>query len=574
VTDLATAAAGRRRPLLLPRSEQLFLCLVLAYVAVIGLWPLLRLFSETFTSVPGQPLALLRDVWSSRSLQRALGNTIIASAGATLFATVTGSAMALVIGVTDLPGKSLAVFVFLLPLLIPPQITAMAWTEFTGSNSLILNLLHLAPAAGSTNPLYSGYGIMLVMGIEHAAIVFLTVRAGLRAVPRDLIEAARLAGAGPKHITRKIILPVLRPAIFSGAALAFVSAIGNFGVPALLGIPGRYPMLTTLIYQQLNGFGPTVLGSVSAVSLLLVALAAIGLGMKALLAARPATIERGAELQPFPLGGWLLILLPLLWLWLGVSAAMPLLSLLVTSFLPAVGVPLTAASATLDNYRFVLLNDAGTQRAFVNSFALAAAAGVVSALIALPLGYFLALRRSRLARLIDLLADAPYAVPGIVLAIGVILVFLPPLPVLHVSLYGTIWIILIAYLARSLPLALRPTVAAFEQLDRALDEAGQIAGAGLLKRMRRILMPSVAPSLAAGAILVFMIAFTELTVSALLWSSGHETLGVVVFMLHGEGNTTGAAALAVLMIIVITGLALVMSAVSRWLPKGVVPWQA
>lgn len=574
MTDLATATAGRRRPLLLPHSEQLFLCLVLAYVAVIGLWPLLRLFSETFTSVPGQPLALLQDVWSSRSLQRALGNTIVASTGATLFATVIGSAMALVIGITDLPGKSLAVFVFLLPLLIPPQITAMAWTEFTGSNSLVLNLLHLAPAPGSANPLYSGYGIMLVMGIEHAAIVFLTVRASLRAVPRDLIEAARLAGAGPKHITRKIILPVLRPAILSGAALAFVSAIGNFGVPALLGIPGRYPMLTTLIYQQLNGFGPTVLGSVSAVSLLLVALAAIGLGMKALLAARPATIERGAELQTFPLGGWLLILLPLLWLWLGISAAMPLLSLLVTSFLPAVGVPLTAASATLDNYRFVLLNDSGTQRAFVNSFALAAAAGVVSALIALPLGYFLALRRSRLARLIDLLADAPYAVPGIVLAIGVILVFLPPLPVLHVSLYGTIWIILIAYLARSLPLALRPTVAAFEQLDRALDEAGQIAGAGLLKRMRRILMPSVASSLAAGAILVFMIAFTELTVSALLWSSGHETLGVVVFMLHGEGNTTGAAALAVLMIIVITGLALVMSAISRWLPKGVVPWQA
>lgn len=227
-----------------------------------------------------------------------------------------------------------------------------------------------------------------------------------------------------------------------------------------------------------------------------------------------------------------------------------------------------------DNYRFVLLDDAGTQRAFVNSFVLATISGFVSAVIALPFGYFLALRRSRFARAIDLLADAPYAVPGIVLAIGVILVFLPPLPYLHASLYGTIWIILIAYLARSLPLALRPTAAAFEQLDRSLDEAGQVAGAGLFKRLRRILMPSVAPSLMAGAILVFMIAFTELTVSALLWSTGHETLGVVVFMLHGEGNTTGAAALAVLMILVITVLALMMSAVSRWLPKGVVPWQA
>src|SRR5689334_609504 len=121
-----TAAAGRRRPLLRPRGDHLFLLLILAYVAVIGLWPLLRLFSETFTSVPGQPFALLQEMWSSHSLQRALSNTIIASLGATLIATLIGTLMALIIGLTNLPGKSLAVFVFLLPLLIPPQITAMA----------------------------------------------------------------------------------------------------------------------------------------------------------------------------------------------------------------------------------------------------------------------------------------------------------------------------------------------------------------------------------------------------------------------------------------------------------------
>lgn len=573
ITGTRLAAAGKRRPILVPRADQLFLCLILAYVALIGLWPLARLFLETFTAVPGHPLALLQEVWTDASLRRALNNTIVAAGGATLLATVIGALMALLIGVTNLPAKNLTVFVFLLPLLIPPQITAMAWTEFTGSNSFILSWLGLAPAPGSANPLYSGYGIMLVMGIEHAAIVFLTVRASLCTVPRDLVEAARLAGAGPKRITRRILLPVIRPAILSGAALAFVSAIGNFGVPALLGIPGRYPMLTTLIYQQLNGFGPAVLGEVAAVSLLLVALAAIGLGIKALLA-RPAAMERGAELSPFPLGAWLVILLPLLWLWLGISCLLPLLSLLATSLLPAIGVKLNAATATFDNYRFVLTGDAAIRRAFINSLTLAATAGVISALIALPLGYFLALRRARLARVIDLLADAPYAVPGIVLAIGMILVLLPPLPYFHLSLYGTIWIILIAYLARALPLALRPTVAAFEQLDPALDEAGQVAGAGLMKRLGRILMPGVAPSLAAGAILVFMIAFTELTVSALLWSSGHETLGVVVFMLHGEGNTTAAAALAVLMILVIAGLALVMGAASRWLPKGVIPWQA
>lgn len=575
MTAFLTAAAPTRRPLIRPSAETILLALILGYVGVIGLWPLLRLFAETFTAVPGRPFALLVEIWASHSLRIALGNTLLASCGATLFSTLVGSLMALLIGLTDLRAKTIAVFIFLLPLLIPPQITAMAWVEFTGPGSLVLGALHLAPAAGSSNPLYSGAGIMLIMGIEHATIVFLTVRAGLRSVPRDLVEAARLAGAGPLHVTLRVVLPLLRPAIFSGAALAFVSSIGNFGVPALLGIPGRYPMLATLIYQKLNGFGPTVLGEVSAIGVLLVALAVAGLGVKALLTRRgTASMERGAELQSFALGRWRILLGLILWLWLVLSALMPLLALLVTSLVPAIGVPLSTASITLANYRFVLLDDVQTQRAFANSFGLALAAGLISAIIALPLGYFAVLRRSRLARLIDFLADAPYAVPGIVLAIGVILVFLPPLPGLGVTLYGTIWIILLAYLARALPLALRPTLAAFEQLDRALDEAGQIAGAGLTTRLRRLLLPAVAPSLAAGSILVFITAFTELTVSALLWSSGRETLGVVVFMLHGEGNTTAAAALAVSMIAVIAGMAMVLNVIGRWLPKGVVPWQA
>jgi iron(III) transport system permease protein len=137
-------------------------------------------------------------------------------------------------------------------------------------------------------------------------------------------------------------------------------------------------------------------------------------------------------------------------------------------------------------------------RAFANSFALALIVSVVSAAIAVPLAYLSALRRKPFARMIDLLADAPYAVPGTVLAIAVIIVFLPPLPVVNVSLYGTMGIILVAYLARFLTLALRPTTAGMELVNKNLDEAAQVAGAGVIMRLRAVILPAVAPSAAAA----------------------------------------------------------------------------
>jgi iron(III) transport system permease protein len=161
----------------------------------------------------------------------------------------------------------------------------------------------------------------------------------------------------------------------------------------------------------------------------------------------------------------------------------------------------------------------------------------------------------------------------VVLAIACILIFLRPLPLLEVGLYGTLWIILFAYLARFLTLALRPTVAAFHQLDRALEEAAQAAGARFLRRLRDIVLPLVAPAAAAGGLLVFMTAFNELTVSALLWSGGNETLGVVVFNLDDGGSTVLASAVAVLAVLAIVALMALLQLLAPRLPAGVLPWE-
>ena len=571
---MAVAAAGFRAERKGFDGELLLLAVVAAYILAFCVLPLARLFGELL--VAAEPLGLIGEIWSSRSARRATWHTLEASLGATAISLLLGTVMALLLGLTDVRLKAVLAFLLLLPLLIPPQITALAWLELLGPSSPVLTALGLAPPPGTRNPLYSREGIMLIMGIEHATIVFLAVRAGLRGVPRELVEAARIAGAGPLRIVASVVLPLLRPALVAGGALAFVSAIGNFGVPALLGIPGRYPMLTTLIYQRLNGFGPSVLGEVAALAMILALMAAAGLGLQAIALRRQRMdVDRtSGSASWFPLGGWRPAVEAALWAALLLLAIAPLCALVATSLVRALGLPLTPETVTLDHYAYALFGHQGTQRAFVNSFFLALGAALAALAVCVPLAYFIVCRRLRLARALDLVADAPYALPGIVLAIAVILVFLKPLPLLGISLYGTFWIILVAYFGRFLALCLRPTIAGLQQLDRALEEAAQVAGAGSVRRLATVVLPLLAPAAAAGALLVFMGAFNELTVSALLWSTGNETLGVVVFTLADEGNSTAAAAVAVLTVIATLALALVASVVARRLPQGVLPWQA
>jgi iron(III) transport system permease protein len=558
-------------------GEALLLVVLAAYVCILGLWPLARLFVEALSGGPqGELLGLMLAQWQTAATQRAVLNTLESSILATLLSVAIGATLAFILTLTDVRGKAALTFVALLPLLVPSQITALAWIEFTGAGSPILGPLGLAPAPGTTNPLYSKWGIVLVMGVESSTLVFLAVRAGLRNLPRDLIEAARLGGARPFRVTYSVIAPLAVPSILAGAALAFVTSIGNFGIPAMLGIPGRFTVLTTLIYQRLQGFGPRVLGEVAALALILAALAVAGLLLRALIVRRGGFVTEGpgAPIVPFRLRLLRVPLEAVLWLILVCVAVLPLLALIASSLSPALGVPLRLDTVTLENYRFALLEQEATLRAFRNSFLLALVTAAVSAAVAVPLAYLSTLRGNPLARALDLLADAPYAVPGTVLAIAVILVFLPPLPYLDVSLYGTAGIILVAYLARFLALVLRPTIAGMERVNRNLDEAAQVAGAGVLTRLRAVILPVVAPSAAAGALLIFMTVFNELTVSVLLWSTGRETLGVVVFFLHYEGNSPAAAAVATVSIAVTLALAAVTSLFARNLPEGVVPWRA
>jgi iron(III) transport system permease protein len=548
---------------------------LIGVVAVLSVLPLARLLLEGV--MPGGALSgdAVRRVLSSSATWTATAHSLVTAFGGTALAVLLGGIVALLVSLTDIRGRNAFVFCYVMPLMLAPQVVALAWLQVFGPSSPLLKMIGLAPALGSRNPLYSPGGIILVLGVQYAPLVFLTLRAGLRTLPQELLEAAMAGGAKPLRVIRTIVIPLMTPPLLAGVALCFVSCLGNFGIPALLGIPGNYLVLPTLIYQRLAGFGPAVLSEVAVLSVLIGMIAIVGIVAQDLLLSRRdfRTASAAVEARAFELRRWRRPVELVLWTLAFVVLALPLTALAMTSLVPAVGVALDSTSATIENYRFVLFEHAAARRAFRNSFGLSATAAVAIVLITVPLAYFLVWRRSRLLRAVNVVTEVPYAVPGVVLAIAAILLFLKPLPVVGVSLYNTIWIILFCYLARFLVLGLRPVVSGYHQLDRTLEEAAQIVGARLIRRLVTVILPLVAPAAAAGALLIFLTAFNELTVSALLWSTGSETLGVVFFSFQQGGDSNYAAALGMLTVVVSVTLMLSTLLLAGRLPKGVLPWR-
>lgn len=555
-------------------GEVILAALIGVWLVAVSVWPLARLFMEALApGKDGAPLGLMAEVLTARATGRAVWNTLAVSAGSVVISSVLGVLLALVTGLFALRGRVAMTFLILSPLLIPSQTMALAWIELIGPTSPILRPLGLAPPPGTTNPIYSGWGIALLLGIEHMPLVFVATRAALIALPGDLVEAAQVAGARRGRIVARILAPLVAPAALAGAVLAFAAAVGNFGVPALLGIPGRFPMLTTLIYQRLNGFGPSVAGQVAVLALILVLMAVAALVLRAvILRWLTVPLGRGAGLTPFDPGRARPVLEAGVWSLLAMIAVLPLLALLGTALSPALGVPLSADTVTLRNFADVLANSM-VIRAFRNSLMLAFVAAGICTVIALPFAFLKVQARMPAIRVLDWLVDAPWVVPGTVVALAMILAFLQPLPLVG-SLYGTFWILLVAYLARFLPLVLRPVIAAAEAMEPALDEAARIAGAGSLRRVALIMAPMVLPAATAGAMLLVMTALNELTLSALLWSSGTETLGVMVFALQYEGNSAAAAAVSILSVALVLAIAVLLDRLARHLPPGALPWRS
>jgi iron(III) transport system permease protein len=532
----------------------------LAWLLLVGAVPMLRLLAEVGTGSALWALPQDAGVW------RAARRTLTVALGAAAVAAAIGTALAAVLLLHRVPLRRLLVFLVILPLLVPPQVLALAFIQIGGPSSPLLLALGLAPPLGTTNPIYSPGGMILLLGVQGAPLVFLSVAAAVRRLPGEAIAAARGLGATPGAALREVAWPLLLPAVAAGTGLAYVAALGNFGIAALIGIPARYPLLSVLIWERLSGIGTSALAQVAALSILLAAMALPGLLLQAY-AARAAALASGSAFQPLPVAGARAASAAVLG-YVAVVLVLPLLALLSSALVPAMGMEIGPHTATLRNFAAILAPGAHTLSALSNSLALAGVAALALGLAAVPVALAL---RARPIRAVSSVADLPYALPGACTGVAAILMaFLVPG---GAALYGTLWLIGLAYLTRYQALALRPVAAAAARLDRRIEEAAQGLGAGPWRRLVEIQGPILAPAVAAGAILVMLLSVNEVTVSSLLYGPGAQTLGVLVFTLQESGQSPMAAAVSLVSLLLVGALMALATLAGRGLPPGTLPWR-
>lgn len=515
------------------------------------------------------------ELLTSSSVRRATGNSLLVAFGSTVLAMLIGVSLTVALICMRLRTRRALAFLFVLSLMIAPQVSALAFKTLVGPASPLLNTIGLAPPPGTPNFMLGLGGIIFVMGLHHAPLVAITFAAGLVRVPHALVEVASLDDANAWQVLTRIILPITRMYLVAAFLLAFVAGVGNFGIPALLGLPVGLITLPTLVFRELASFGQGGINSAAMVSMIVATIAGTAVMFASWLMARhDIRVDGGERLQAFfPCGFLTFAVEAFLWIFIAIAVVLPLVSLLATALVPAYGVILSWDTVTITQFAEVLWRQNLVRRAFVNSLTYAGSAAVLLSFISLIFAYVIDRRLSRFRTTVLAMVELPYALPGVVVAIACILLFVKPLPWIGISLYGTSWIILFAYLVSFLAIALKPIVAAMASLDQQVEEAALLDGATVVERIHKIILPLLLPSVVAGGVMVFLLAFNELTISALLWSAGTETLGVALLNLEDAGLGAEAAALAVVATLVIAVLMVVLESLGRYFPENSLPWR-
>ncbi|MBZ5749667.1 ABC transporter permease [Metabacillus rhizolycopersici] len=535
-------------------SPSFLKALVFFLVILVFFIPVVRLIILSFNSENGLSLDHYYEVLHNPVTWKTIYNTFIIVTGATLISVLLGLLTAWIVAYTNIKHKKLLqVFIFL-PFVIPSYITTLAWTQFMGINGPIAKILNILPGNLEPINLYSLTGIILVMGLSHYPLVYLLTVGVLRKIPRELVMAANVSGSSKFTSFRKVTMPLALPGIASGGLLAFLASLDNFGIPAFLGIPANIRVLSTYIYEQIIGFGPSAFAKGATLSVILGFFAIIGTLIQWLFLRRSKQFETSREdKEPRVILSKKrrLIIEGVLWIFLIVTSIVPLLSMASTSLIRAYGLDFTLQNLSFKHYEFILFSSSKAQDAIQNSLQLALVVTFIGIFVGTFIAYIRVRKPSLFNKTIEVIIGIPYALPGTVLALAMIFTWLEPIPGWNPGIYGSILILYIAYFTRFLILQIRGSVTSLLQIDVSMEHAARTSGATPYHKWRKILIPLILPGLLSGAFLVFLTALTELTVSSLLWSSGSETIGLVIYNFEQAGYTTNSTAFSTIIVLLI-----------------------
>lgn len=532
--------------------------LAVAILVVVVAVPVLLIFWNAFWVDGHFNVRDVVKILSEADTYRALGNSLVLASGVTVTGTILGTTFAWLVTRTDLPMKGLMKVLLLVPFMLPSFIGALAWKMLLSPRSGYINRFFME-VLGFTGPIFDVYtyqGIIAVETMYLFPFVFIQVSGALERMDPTLEESARISGADLLTITRKITIPLVLPSILSGALLIMLYSMAHFGTVAVLGIEAGIYNIPTLIYEKIHqsagSFRSIRTGTVLATVLVLAAAVILWLQNRVLARGRYQIIS-GKSFRPseLKLRGLRVPILILCLAWVAFTIVLPTVTIFLVGFLRTYGLPLALENMTWANYRHILLDWQLTRDAIRNSLVLGTTAALVTMAAGVVISYVIVKLKVRGKGLLELLGMLPFSVPGSVIALGVILAWSGKF---GVNLYNTVWIILVAYVARYMAFSLKANSAALEQVHDSLVEAARASGATLGQALRDVVIPLVRPGMVAAFFLIFLPSLRELTVSVLLYGPTSRTIGVAIYTLNEDGETVYSAALAgVALVIIVLG---------------------
>jgi len=520
--------------------------LLLVFLMVL---PLGSIFVTSLGEKQGLTLRNYVEVFTQEAFLKAIGNTVVISFWVGLIALGVGAFLGWLVTRTDLPWKRAVRALIMASFVTPPFLGAFAWTLLAGPNAGVLNKVYRS-LTGAEEPLLNIFtmgGLIFVMALYSFPYVFSMIANVCELISSDLEDAANVLGASKLRVAMTITLPLAAPALIGGFIVAFLHSLSLFGAPAILGLPSGLHTITTQIWALFQYPPRLDLAAAFSVPLLLATMCLIALQKKLLGRRGYSTVGgKGGQRRLLRLG---MLRLPALLLVLGIlslSVFLPYWILLKAALSKAWAVPLTWDNFTLGNFRFAFFDYGDTQRAILNTFKLGVLTATVGTLVAALIAYITNRQILRGARYLNFFALAPLVVPGIVLAVGLFIAYTrPPL-----ILYGTIWILFVAYLTKEMPIGFSQAEATFKSIHQELEEASRIIGANRLRALWDVTAPLARSGLIAAWCFIFVGVIRELSASILLFTPKSKVVSVVIFDLKEEGQIGVIAVLGILLLVV------------------------
>jgi len=520
--------------------DQLVLGMICVLTVVMVSYPVVSVVLRSISKDDiGSELTLqwLAALFESGRSRDALINTVIYAAGSSALAMVVGVGLAVVAVRTDMPGGRWIGILAVLPMLVPPFILVIGWIAIADPNAGFVNII-ASLAMGSKTTLVNVNtmaGIVWITGLFLTPYVYLLVAAGLSNSDPAVEEAARVSGAGRLRLLATIILPLQRPALLAALLLVLIMSAGDFIIPATVGLKSRIYLLPSLIWQNSNSFPPRP-GMAAAQGLLLVAfgLVCIYFQRRALSRGGRFTLlgGKGATTIPFRLGRMRYPLAVVAMVFALSSSVIPMLAVSSMAFMKYwAPYAFTPKNFTLDNFSYILFKYPQVWPSARHSLFLAVLGATVCVLLAIALAWYVIRLRGRLSRVVEYALVLPLGIPGIALGLGILGAWIAILG----GLYGTLWILLLAYVTAHIPIAMQFVGSALHGIHADLEDASRVSGHSWLATLRRIDIPLMRPALLGSWLLIYVVILREISLVILLYNPGTIVLSVGLMDVWSNG---------------------------------------